>query len=494
MSNLATWQVRSYREPHDRTSSKTAAPATALPDGIGDAAVALARRWAHDASGAPSTGSAQLLAQVLKDESGLAFTIGFVDRVVRPEDLRVAAHELAGLASQVPAFLPWYMRAAVRCGGVLAPVLPGVVVPVARRVLRGMVGHLVVDATPREARAARDRRSSAGTGTRLNLNLLGEAVLGDAEAEHRLDGTRALLARDDVDYVSIKVSSIVSQLSMWAFDETVERVVEKLTPLYELAASAATPKFINLDMEEYRDLDLTDRGLHAPPRPAPSCAASRPASCCRPTCPTPSARCSACGLGDRARRRGRRRASRCASSRAPTSPWRHVDATLHGWPLATYGTKQQTDTNYKRVLDWALTPERPAPCGSASPATTSSTSRYAWLLAEARGVHDRVEFEMLLGMADGAGRGRRGRRRRACCSTRPSCTRGSSTSPSPTSSAASRRTPASENFMSAVFELASNEAMFEREKRPLPRLARRPRASPGRPRPGRTRTASQAPR
>ena len=30
-----------------------------------------------------------------------------------------------------------------------------------------------------------------------------------------------------------------SQLSMWAFDETVERVVERLTPLYELAAASA---------------------------------------------------------------------------------------------------------------------------------------------------------------------------------------------------------------------------------------------------------------
>ena len=44
---------------------------------------------------------------------------------------------------------------------------------------------------------------------------------------------------------------------MWGFDETVERVVDRLTPLYEQAAASKTPKFINLDMEEYRDLDLT---------------------------------------------------------------------------------------------------------------------------------------------------------------------------------------------------------------------------------------------
>ena len=201
------------------TIDQPARPAAALPESIGDDAVALARRWAHEASSAPSTDSAHLLAQVLKDESGLAFTIGFVDRVVRPEDLSVAARNLSRLAAQVPAFLPWYMRGAVRVGGVVAPVLPGVVVPVARRVLRGMVGHLIADARPAKLGAA--IQSIKAEGTRLNLNLLGEAVLGDAEAEHRLAGTRALLERDDVDYVSIKVSSIVSQLSMWAFAETV---------------------------------------------------------------------------------------------------------------------------------------------------------------------------------------------------------------------------------------------------------------------------------
>ena len=41
------------------------------------------------------------------------------------------------------------------------------------------------------------------------------------------------------------------------FKEAVEHVVERLTPLFEHAASSRPPKFINLDMEEYRDLDLT---------------------------------------------------------------------------------------------------------------------------------------------------------------------------------------------------------------------------------------------
>src|SRR5690606_38253100 len=92
-------------------------------------------------------------------------------------------------------------------------------------------------------------------GRRLNLNLLGEAVLGEREADARLAGIHELIRRPDVDYVSVKVSAIESRISMWAFDEMVVRIAERLMPLYLSAAEDGT--FINLDMEEYRDLDLT---------------------------------------------------------------------------------------------------------------------------------------------------------------------------------------------------------------------------------------------
>src|SRR6185437_2852778 len=228
-------------------------------------AVELVRRWlaesARSGEDAPRDPAAERLAGVLRDPHGLDFAVGFVDGVARPQDLFVAGYNLQRVAKKIPAFLPWYMRFAIWLGGVFGPVLPWVVIPIARRVLRSMVGHLVVDATPQKLGPAiehlRRPADPSGHGARLNLNLLGEAVLGEKEAARRLEGTYALLARDDVDYVSIKVSSIASQLSMWSFDETVERVIARLTPLYQLAASSPKPKFINLDMEEYRDLDLT---------------------------------------------------------------------------------------------------------------------------------------------------------------------------------------------------------------------------------------------
>src|SRR3954470_12342390 len=246
----------------DGTDGAEVRPAT-----IAHEAVGLVQRWlaessrGDDGAAARRDPAAARLAGVLSDPDGLEFAVGFVDGVARPQDLFVAGYNPQRVARRIPRFLPWYLRAAIWLGGVFGPVLPWVVIPAARRVLRRMVGHLVVDATPEKLGPAieklRGPETEGGHRPRLNLNLLGEAVLGEKEALRRLDGTRTLLARDDVDYVSIKVSSIASQLSMWAFDETVARVVERLTPLYEQAAKSKSRKFINLDMEEYRDLHLT---------------------------------------------------------------------------------------------------------------------------------------------------------------------------------------------------------------------------------------------
>ena len=158
---------------------------------LAEETIGLVRHWLTEAAKVPVDASAEQLAGVLKDPNGLDFTVGFVDGVVRPEDLQVAARNLAALAPKVPAFLPWYMRSAVRLGGAMAPALPQVVIPVARRVLREMVGHLIVDATdaklgPAIAKIRKD-------GIKLNVNLLGEAVLGEHEAARRLEGTHKLL-------------------------------------------------------------------------------------------------------------------------------------------------------------------------------------------------------------------------------------------------------------------------------------------------------------
>ena len=442
------------------------------PSQIADEAIELVRTWlaesvaTTDGRGPAQDPAAERLAGVLKDPHGLEFAVGFVDGVARPQDLFVAGYNLQRVAKRIPRFLPWYMRLAIWLGGVFGPVLPWVVIPIARRVLRSMVGHLVVDATPAKLGPAIEHLRTPGDpdghGARLNLNLLGEAVLGEKEAARRLEGTGALLARDDVDYVSIKVSSIASQLSMWSFDETVERVVERLTPLYALAASSPQPKFINLDMEEYRDLDLTiavfTKILGAPQFLGLEAGIVLQAY-------LPDALDALQTLTDWATERRARGGARIKVRvvKGANLAMEHVDAAVHGWPLATYGSKQETDTNYKRVLDWALTPEHTDAVKIGVAGHNLFDVAFAWRLASRRGVTDRVDFEMLLGMATAQAE--------AVKKTVGSLLLYTPVvDPSEFDVAISylirrlEENASQENFMSAVFEVGSNPALFEREK------------------------------
>ncbi|MFT4211947.1 MAG: bifunctional proline dehydrogenase/L-glutamate gamma-semialdehyde dehydrogenase [Microbacterium sp.] len=423
----------------------------------------LVRRWLEDSTRYPVDSAAQRLAEVLKDPNGLDFTVGFVDGVMRPEDLRVAGRKLAELAAITPTFLPWYLRGAINLGGLVASKAPALVVPIARRVLRAMVGHLVLDATPSKLGPAIARLRTSGN--RLNLNLLGEAVLGEREARRRLEGTYAFLARPDVDYVSIKVSSVVSQLSMWSFDEAVADIVTELTPLYELAArgtARGTAKFINLDMEEYRDLDLTI-AVFTRMLDQPQFAQLEAGIVLQAYLPD------ALGAMQRLQDWARERRSAGGAPikvrvvKGANLAMEGVDAAVHGWPLATYSSKQESDTNYKRVLDWSMTPERLDAVRLGVAGHNLFDIAYAWLTAKARGVTDDVEFEMLLGMATGQAEAVRKDVGRLLLYTPV-------VDPAEFDVAIAylvrrlEENASQENFMSAVFELSASRDLFDRER------------------------------
>ncbi|QDY66214.1 aldehyde dehydrogenase family protein [Glutamicibacter halophytocola] len=430
------------------------------PADVAEDVIALVRRWLTEASSYPVDAAAARLAGVLKDPNGLDFTVGFVDGVIRPEDLRVAAANLKQLAPKVPSFLPWYMRKAVGLGGVMAPVLPQVVVPIARKVLREMVGHLIIDAS--EAKLGGAIKKIKREGVNLNVNLLGEAILGEGEAARRLEGTTTLLARDDVDYVSIKVSSTVAPHNHWAFDEAVEHIVEKLSPLYELAARSPKKKFINLDMEEYKDLELTIAVFTQ--------ILSKPEFKDLPAgivlqAYLPDALSAMIELQEFT-------AARVADGGAPIKvrvvkganlPMETMEADIHGWPLATWHTKQDSDTSYKSVLEYALRPEHVKNVRIGVAGHNLFDVALAWLLAKARNVTDGIEFEMLLGMATGQAEAVR-REVGSLLLYTPVV------HPQEFDVAIAyliRRLEegaSQDNFMSAVFELSKNEQLFEREK------------------------------
>ena len=354
------------------------------------------KKWLEESRSIPASAASQRLAGLLQDDNGLAFAVGFVDGVVRPEDVRVAARNLANLTSIVPRFLSPVLQFAIKLGGFAGQIAPWIVIPIARRVLRSMVSHLVIDATDEKLGAALSAIRAGGA--TLNINLLGESVLGEKEALKRLKGTADLLRRDDVDYVSIKVSSAVAPHSSWAFDEAVEHITTQLEPLYRIAADPHAPKFINLDMEEYHDLDLTiavfTRILDQPE--FRNLYAGIVLQAYLPD-----------ALGAMIRLQKWAHARRAAGGAAikvrlvkgANLPMEQVDAELHDWPLATVHSKQDADTNYKRVLNYALTEDHIANIRMGVAGHNLFDIAFAWHLATQRNVTDGIEIEMLLGMA-----------------------------------------------------------------------------------------------
>jgi RHH-type proline utilization regulon transcriptional repressor/proline dehydrogenase/delta 1-pyrroline-5-carboxylate dehydrogenase len=372
-------------------------------EALADAAVALAAELA-DASRARAPRAERRqrarLARLIQDPSGAAFVLTLADELLRiPTDERAAARLHAVVRQRgVPRSLGHLDRAALLVGASLAPWLPAVVMPLVRRRLRWETRDIIRSGKRRRlARYLARRRAEQ---FRLNINVLGEATLGDDEAARRLDATRATLMRPDVDYVSVKISAICSRVSSLAFDVTVERVVERLRPLFAAARESVPPKFVNLDMEEYHDLPLTvaafrrlldeeafaglDAGIALQAYLPDSLAVLEE-------------------LGAWAVRRHRRAGGtiKIRIVKGANLPMEQVEAERRGWEQAPYPSKHDVDANFKRLLERALAPEFTA--GLRVGLASHNVFDIAWGLVLSRdlGAEDRVDFEMLEGMAEG---------------------------------------------------------------------------------------------
>ncbi len=393
------------------SASTPIAPLPTPADDLVDPSIALVSSWlgrAEDATTKREHRTADQLRGVIEDEAGVGFAMKFVDRVIRPEDNAVAAHQLSQLVigQALPGFLSPIDKLLLQVGARLAPVIPGIVMPLAVRRMRQLVGHLVVDAEP--SPMAKHLGARREEGFRLNVNLLGEAVLGDAEADRRFAAASALLQQPDVDYVSVKVSAVVSQLNPWAFDDSLRRVVDRLRPLFVAAAKTSPPTFINLDMEEYHDLELTMAAfmqLLAEPE-LHSVDAGIVLQAYLPDSFHALQELVAWANARRVRvvdgREGGQVKIRLV--KGANLAMERVESAMHGWELAPYRSKAETDANYKRCLDWVMTPERLNGVRVGVASHNLFDVAWAHLLASERGVSSRIEFEMLEGMAPGVAR------------------------------------------------------------------------------------------
>ena len=267
-------------------------------------------------------------------------------------------------------------------------------VPLARRRLKALVGHLVVDASGRSL--GRRLAAARAAGFRLNLNLLGEAVLGDDEADRRLARTLDLIRRPDVDYVSVKASSVASQLVPWDLEGSRDRLVERLTPLFTEARDRGV--FVNLDMEEYKDLHLTV-ALFRTLLELPGLRDASAGIVLQAYLPDSVAALDELAAFARRRVDAGGAPIKVRLVKGANLAMERVDAALHDWPQAPYATKAEVDANYVRLLEHALRPELADALRIGVASHHLHHVALAVELAAARGVERQMDVEMLQGMA-----------------------------------------------------------------------------------------------
>ncbi|MGC3972311.1 MAG: proline dehydrogenase family protein [Pirellulales bacterium] len=233
------------------------------------------------------------LDRMLRTPADKATLVQLTDQAFRSQQAARTAEQFTHIldVQGIPRFFSPVDRALLRGFQTFGDWLPSVTVPLVKAHLRHETANVVLPAEPELLREHLQARREQGV--RMNLNFLGEALLGEEEAQHRLDKYLQTLQTPEVEVLSVKISTIYSQIWPIAREHTLRQLCDRLELLYREAShvrytrpdGATVPKFVYLDMEEYRDLSLTAeafiRTLSRPAWSAPAAALR-----CKPTCPT----------------------------------------------------------------------------------------------------------------------------------------------------------------------------------------------------------------
>jgi len=342
------------------------------------------------------------LSRLMHDPVGKAFTTSMTDQCFRSSSNKRVADQMIYLLNQlgIPQYLDWFKKGELFAFKSLGTGMAQFLVPLATQTLRKETEAVIL---PGEAAAlTKHLQTRSDQGIRMNLNHIGEAVLSEAEAKKRLHGYLEDLKNPDIDYMSVKISTIFSQINLLSFDHTVDCIAERLRQLYKTAMTESKEgkyKFVNLDMEEYRDLDLTVSAfckvLDEPPFQSYSAGIVLQAY-------LPDSHRYQKVLTDWAK-------ERIKSGGAPIKirivkganlAMEQFEASLKGWQQAPYMTKVEVDANFKRMVTYGCIPENARAVRLGIASHNLFDIAFAMLLRLENQVEPYTGFEMLEGMAD----------------------------------------------------------------------------------------------
>lgn len=198
--------------------------------------------------------------KMLENPNSKIMLIELLDRSFRSKNSAMA-HELISHTLQkygIANFFSPFEKILLQLFLGIGKSMPCVSVPFFIKNLKKDTKAMVLDDSPMSLKKHADKRYSEGIG--LNVNLIGEEVLGQLESNYRLQKYEDALNSNYINYISIKITTIFSQINILDFEYSKREIVQRLDKLYSIAEDkqkAGIQKFINLDMEEFKDLELT---------------------------------------------------------------------------------------------------------------------------------------------------------------------------------------------------------------------------------------------
>jgi RHH-type transcriptional regulator, proline utilization regulon repressor / proline dehydrogenase / delta 1-pyrroline-5-carboxylate dehydrogenase len=347
------------------------------------------------------------MARLMDDLTGKAFTTSATDQCFRSVSSTRVANQFIFLLKKfgMPKFFSFTQKLQLFAFKLLGRQLSCIFVPLAKRSMRKRTSHVIVDGEDASLEKFLEKRKEENV--RINLNRLGEAILGEKEAAHRLQIFLSDLKKPEIEYISVKISTIYSQLNLLSHENTAKVLSERLKILFRTAKThfytrpdgKSVPKFVNLDMEEYRDLHLTvDIFLSVL---NDSEFQDFPAGIVLQSYLPDSYRLQQ-DLTNWAVQRVKNGGApiKIRIVKGANLAMEQVEAALRNWPQAPYLTKAEVDANFKRMLIYGCKKEHAEAARLGIGSHNLFDISYALLLCSENEVQSYVEFEMLEGMAD----------------------------------------------------------------------------------------------
>ena len=241
-----------------------------------------------------------------------------------------------------------------------------------------------------------------------NVNLLGEVVLGNEEADKRYHSYLEALKEPDINYISVKISGIYAQTHALNYKENFPELVRRMTELYQAAIDnpytdingEKKAKFINLDMEEYKDAHLTMK-LFKEVLSLPQFKNYEAGIVVQSY--LPDAWEFQTELLEFAKKRVAEGGSpiKMRIVKGCNLDMENIVSDMKGWPNPILPTKTEVDANYLKIIERGLKPENSKVLHIGMASHNLFTISYAYLLTQMYNTpKDTFCFEMLEGMAN----------------------------------------------------------------------------------------------